>query len=1479
MKIGNAGKWNVVFIVLALGIFLSQFSSLAQAIPASIKFHPLQFQTTNSAALSLVTPINITTDTNIQNLNAWLRQKLANRTASTSNNQVKLSTSSQSSATTTNDQEEYWFRANGTPSFIKVKSNIRRVNALTKLDEAARDGKVRDFIKNRQKRLKIKDADVEFQINHRKQDTTGRYHYRLQQVFHGIKIWGGEAIVHLESDGTVSSMDAALIPSPSGIATNPVILLSNAVSAVNQKFYAGEGKILDQGELVIDGAINRHPRLAWLFSAGSNLIDPRRFLVDAISGEIINSVALVENGAVTGSGMDALGYPETLNLWQYGGNYYMVDTTKPMYAITSAPPSYSTSKGTITIADFGHSQDWSTANYAISLSPSSGWIPDAVSASYDLSKVYDYYHSQFGRNSYDDAGSSLLGGVRFGTGYPNAYWSNQEKAMSYGDGYSAALDVCGHEVTHGVIFSIGDGGILDYQNQPGALNEALADIFGECVEARAIGNNDWLMGTHLSSGAIRNLADPSSMIIAGNRPYPSKMSEFIQPNDSFLNSFQNQDNGGVHLNSLIFSHCFYLLAQGLNGAVGLTDAEKIFYRAMTLHMLKQTQFIDARHACIASAEELFGVGSIQSLKTAEAFDKVEIFDTPPTAPPSTIPAVQAPDSTLCLRLGNNGYYSLYRKETAMGDSSTGSFIGTIHYLDAKRVSISGNGSDAVFTTVDNDFGYVGTDATGAELAGNPGIYHSVALSPDGSRVALVLLNQYTGRPENQIKIIDLNTSVNQTFTLYGQTSEGNYVDIVDHADVMDFTADGRYLIYDAYCYSTTASGDILDGWTIFALDTTTGVIQTLVDLNSDYDIGNPALGNTHQNLITFDAMSKTTGNSIVISYNANNGDAGAVANVVGMGVPSYTGDDSAIIFSHEDVTVASSYSLARQSLAADGVTPTGSATWWLKDADYSVIYRRGAFNPNNTKPLAVMTTPVFGQAFAAPTNILVQVNATDPDGAISKVQFFMDATNLITLTSAPYAVSITKVPIGQHRLTARVFDNLGASTDTTNILIYVLTPPKIVTQPLGKTVLVGSNVTFNAVVSGTAPLYFQWNKNAISIPNATNGSLNLPYAQTNDSGIYTITVSNLARSVTSLGAKLAVLAPIVILNQPTNQTVLVSNSASFSVAVGGTAPFSYQWKKTSIVSGKAVTKAFKGATNAFYSLAAAKTNDAANYFVVIKNPAGSITSSVAGLTVLVPASFTLQASNRAVNLGTNTLFRAAVKGTAPFSYQWLKDGVPLTDGGNIFGANSNVLAVFAVTTNDNGAYSLIASNIVNITTSSNAWLTVILPPVITVAPTNQSVVVSNGVTFAVVVDGTAPFRYQWKKGTTLLKGATNSTYTIGSAKFSDAATNYFVSVSNKAGATNSRPFTLSVVSSSMVIASLKGSAATLSEIPNPVMNVVIQGDKILVSWPTNSAGYSLSASTNLLQWNSSVSAPVIVDTNFVSTNAFNLPYKFFRLSR
>jgi bacillolysin len=253
--------------------------------------------------------------------------------------------------------------------------------------------------------------------------------------------------------------------------------------------------------------------------------------------------------------------------------------------------------------------------------------------------TYDYYLRHHARNSIDGQGGSIIGVVRISDQKHNAAWVGQYGLMVFGDDIPmpAALDVIGHELTHGVTENT--AGLL-YQDQPGALNEAISDIFGEFVEASRDGQPDWLLGEEINF-VVRNMKDPGAIVDPNVGPLPSKMSEF-------KNLPSNFDSGGVHINSSIINHACYLLAAGLDGAIGVPDAEKIFYRCLTEHLQKQSQFVDARLGCIASAEELFGADSVQAQKVGAAFDAVEIYATPATPAPAPIPSVQAPDSTLLI---------------------------------------------------------------------------------------------------------------------------------------------------------------------------------------------------------------------------------------------------------------------------------------------------------------------------------------------------------------------------------------------------------------------------------------------------------------------------------------------------------------------------------------------------------------------------------------------------------------------------------------------------------------------------------------------------------------------------------------------------------------------------------------------------------------------------------------------------------------
>jgi Zn-dependent metalloprotease len=182
--------------------------------------------------------------------------------------------------------------------------------------------------------------------------------------------------------------------------------------------------------------------------------------------------------------------------------------------------------------------------------------------------------------------------------------------MVFGDTLPTGLDACAHELTHGVIFGTGDGGILNYHDQPGAINEALADIFGENVEAFTKGTNDWIIGKETVLGALRDMASPGNLKF-GNNPYPSKMSQFYQLGPE-------QDHGGVHENSSIINRCYYLLAAGPRWSNWHSASREDFLSGHdSSPRPRNRSLLIVRHACVSSAEEDLWKELHSSPKTAE----------------------------------------------------------------------------------------------------------------------------------------------------------------------------------------------------------------------------------------------------------------------------------------------------------------------------------------------------------------------------------------------------------------------------------------------------------------------------------------------------------------------------------------------------------------------------------------------------------------------------------------------------------------------------------------------------------------------------------------------------------------------------------------------------------------------------------------------------------------------------------------------
>ncbi|MCP4116556.1 MAG: choice-of-anchor D domain-containing protein [Desulfobacteraceae bacterium] len=831
--------------------------------------------------------------------------------------------------------------ATGTPRQIKVTTGT--ASKLRKAMEIHSPGSERDkltsqaFLREQSGLLHLPDPDRQLKLSRYWEDVLGRKHIRYSQMYNGIPVWPAELNVHLDANSNVDLMNGAYVAMPHRLVLNPVLNAGDAEGIAinyNPDFDSPE-KI--KSELIIY-AYNSHPiRLAWkvqvLVDAGSDWL----VIVDALNGNILKAYNQVKTNAAKGSGVDLLWQTRSLNIWAGNNMYYLIDTSKPMYYKNS---------GKITVYDMNHYENLNYASFISSTSANSGWLKDGVSLSYNISETFDYYQQAHNRNSIDGEGGNVLGYVRYKYNEYNAYWNNDYKAIFFGDAkpFAAALDIVAHELTHGITSCTCK---LVYSDQSGAINEAFSDIFGEMVENRTNGSTDWVNGKLVFGEDSRNLKNPSSVEIIPGRGYyyPSKMSEFYHRGSPLLQMMTDADYGGVHINMTIITHAYYLLTEGLNGAIGLSKAAKIFYRAQTVHLVSNSQFIDMRLACIRSAEELYGENSQEAQKVAEAFDAVEILDNQPTPEPEPAPAVSGDDSYIYVSYNSTyGNYYLARREADLNDGY-GRWL-SYGPVSRARPSVSGDGTIAFFTDAYKDACFIDTDGKSEEAGmGMAGQISSVAMSPDAQLYGFVMLD-YTGAPTNQIIVIDLRAGgQSRIFDLVAPATEGETVNTVVHADSMDFTSDNRYLIYDAYNILKLADGSQIGVWSIYAIDLVTEQTIALIAPVRDYDIGFPSISQTTNHLITWDQYAPYSGTSTIVAASLITGKKNVIGSVNGgCGVPGYNGDDTSIAYSQTDAWTSTGYSMARQGLARNGYTPSGNSYWDLFNAEFGVIYRRGSFS-------------------------------------------------------------------------------------------------------------------------------------------------------------------------------------------------------------------------------------------------------------------------------------------------------------------------------------------------------------------------------------------------------------------------------------------------------------------------------------------------------------------------------------------------------
>ena len=240
--------------------------------------------------------------------------------------------------------------------------------------------------------------------------------------------------------------------------------------------------------------------------------------------------------------------------------------------------------------------------------------------------TYDFFARVFHRASIDGRGMRIDSTVHYGESFENALWNGRQMVYGHADGrifrrFTASVEVIAHELTHGVTQF---AAALGYHGQTGALNEHLSDAFGIMVRQYRLGQSasesDWLIGAEIfgpavNGVAVRSMAFPGTAYddpVLGKDPQPSHMRDYVDTTD---------DNGGVHINSGILNHAFYIAAISLGGKTWEVLG-RIWYAALTDRLKPEADFADFVQATVDIAGELYGIGGREQRIIAEAWSDV-----------------------------------------------------------------------------------------------------------------------------------------------------------------------------------------------------------------------------------------------------------------------------------------------------------------------------------------------------------------------------------------------------------------------------------------------------------------------------------------------------------------------------------------------------------------------------------------------------------------------------------------------------------------------------------------------------------------------------------------------------------------------------------------------------------------------------------------------------------------------------------------
>ncbi len=835
--------------------------------------------------------------------------------------------------------------------------------------------------------MRIQNPEQEFLPEGQWEDDLGFTHVRLQQYFQGLEVFGGEILLH-GSQGLINRFNGTYYPTPDVNDLTPELQEQQAVDVVIQDVstlttYTSMSQEI-KSFLNYDGPESKlviyhydrdlgSERLAWHVTIRPNVLDWYQYFVDAKTGEIINKFNnTCTDGPATAQAVDLNGVTRTINTYLKNGKYYLLDASRPMFGGGDIPDN---PVGAIVTLDANYSTMQNLSVYYL-VSQNNSWDnPTAVSAHYNAGTTYEYFRSTHSRNSIDGKGGTIYSIINVnddnGGGLDNAFWNGQ--AMFYGNGASdflplaGGLDVGGHEMAHGVTQNTAN---LVYQNEPGAINEAMSDIAGAMVD-----REDWQMGEDIikpgnpgfPTGAMRDMSNPHN----GGNSFSDPSFQPAHTNEKYTGS---GDNGGVHLNSGIINFAYYKLATNTSK----NKAEKIFYRALSTYMTTTSQFIDCRLAFENAAKDLYGNNSAEYNAVVNAFYAVGIGDQSGggggSPPPGEIEINPGQDYILSVDVDAQNANTLYISST-QGDN----FIPISQTMPNRKPSITDDGSVAVFVDENKMMKAVELSGQYEEWQLSPDIvWDNVAVSKDGSKIAAI-----TTDVDSAIWVYNFNLSQWAKYHLYNPTySEGVITENVLYADALEWDYSGEYLIYDAYNKLVNEDGNDISYWDMGFIRVWNNASNSWGDgdifklfsaLPEGISVGDPTLAKNSPYIIAFDYLDDNSGEIYVLAANLVTGDVGTIYQNTVLGMPSYSKKDDKLVFSAESTDNTEVVGVI--SLANDKINPNGNPSLLIDYAKWPVWYATGQRNLTDVEenPVDDIFANVYPNPFSDELTLVAEI--------------------------------------------------------------------------------------------------------------------------------------------------------------------------------------------------------------------------------------------------------------------------------------------------------------------------------------------------------------------------------------------------------------------------------------------------------------------------------------------------------------------------